>query len=429
MKKRNLITALTIGTAIALAVAGCGKKSEKTSDDVKATESTTVYEEATTAENGSQPEEETKANTGDKILDALIDAGYDKDTEYETDDNGTIFIVEDGKKTEVETDKDANIVPVKDDGKADKETKPEKETKNDNKADDSNSNKTDNKPAATKPAENKPANKPATPKSITAKVSGTHYVGDTLSGSDFTVTVTMSDGSTLTNPAGWSASPLKLSAESNKITVSYSGISSDITVKASKKAAAKPAENKPAAPAKTYSSDYEKHFIENGGKYKTNSDGTVTIISGGIDGSGKLMIPAKIDGKRVKDIDGNVVKYTDKWGDNYLSAYCYSNGDGSGYDGREAGKKLTSLYIEEGSTMYLGQYTFVGLNYCTYVYIPKSITKIPGSEWFNLYHPVQKCKVIVNHPVETWPYGWITVDDVLDGSDRCAVWLDVVYSD
>lgn len=423
MKKRNLITALTVGTAIALAfaVAGCGKKSEKTSDDVKVTESTTVYEETTTTENGSQPEEETKADTGDKILDELIDAGYDENTEYETDDNGTIFIVEDGKKTEVETDKDANIVPVKDNGKADKETKPEKETKNDNKADDSN--KTDNKPAA-----NKPASKPATPKSITAKVSGTHYVGDTLSGSDFTVTVTMSDGSTLTNPAGWSASPLKLSAESNKITVSYSSISSTITVKASKKAAAKPAENKPAAPAKTYSSDYEKHFIENGGKYKTNSDGTVTIISGGIDGSGKLMIPAKIDGKRVKNIDENVVKYTSKWGDNYLSTYCYSNGDSSGYKGRESGKKLTSLYIEEGSTMDLGQNTFSGLNYCTYVYIPKSITKIPESGWLNLYHPVQKCKVIVNHPVETWPYGYIAVDDVMDGSDRCAVWLDVVYS-
>lgn len=424
MKKRNLITALTIGTAIALAVAGCGKKSEKTSDDVKATENTTVYEE-TTAENGSQPEEETKADTGDKILDALIDAGYDEDTEYETDDNGTIFVVEDGKKTEVETDKDANIVPVKDDGKADKETKPEKETKNDNKADDGNSNKTDNKPAATKPAENKPANKPATPKSITAKVSGTHYVGDTLSGSDFTVTVTMSDGSTLTNPAGWSASPLKLSAESNKITVSYSGISSDITVKASKKAAAKPAENKPATPAKTYSSDYEKHFIENGGKYKTNSDGTVTIISGGIDGSGKLMIPAKIDGKRVKDIEQNVRKFTSKWGDYYLSAYCISNADGSEND---SGIRLTSLYIEEGSTMDLGQNTFGGLNYCTYVYIPKSITKIPESDWLSLAHPVQKCKVIVNHPVETWPYGYIMVYDVMDGSDRCAVWLDVVYS-
>lgn len=421
MKKRNLITALTIGTAIALAVAGCGKKSEKTSGDVKATENTTVYEEIT-AENGSQPEEETKADTGDKILDALIDAGYDKDTEYETDDNGTIFVVEDGKKTEVETDKDANIVPVKDDGKADKETKPEKETKNNNKADNSNSNKTDNKPAATKPAENKPA----TPKSITVKVSGTHYVGDTLSGSDFTVTVTMSDGSTLTNPAGWSASPLKLSAESNKITVSYSGISSDITVKASKKAAAKPTENKPAAPAKTYSSDYEKHFIENGGKYKTNSDGTVTIISGGIDGSGKLMIPAKIDGKRVKDVDHNVRKFTDKWGDFYLTAYDNSNADGGKYD---SGIRLTSLYIEEGSTMDLGEDTFIGLNYCTYVYIPKSITKIPSNGWLSLAHPVQKCKVIVNHPVETWQYGWVMVDDIMDGSDRCAVWLDVVYSD
>lgn len=420
MKKRNLITALTVGTAIALAVAGCGKKSEKTSDDVKATESTTVYEEITTAENDSQPEEETKADTGDKILDELIDAGYDEDTEYETDDNGTIFIVEDGKKTEVETDKDANIVPVKDNGKADKETKPEKETKNDNKADDSN--KTDNKPAA-----NKPASKPATPKSITAKVSGTHYVGDTLSGSDFTVTVTMSDGSTLTNPAGWSASPLKLSAESNKITVSYNGISSAITVKASKKAATKPAENKPAAPAKTYSSDYEKHFIENGGKYKTNSDGTVTIISGGIDGSGKLMIPAKIENKRVKTIDTTVVKYDDRWGGDEKSVYAWGNGEVSKVTGHYSAK-ITGVYIEEGSTIDLKCNTFAMLDYCTYVYIPKSLKTIED-DWLSLGTPKQKCKVIVNHPCSgDWNNGGITVNDIMDGSDRCAVWLDVVYS-
>ncbi len=78
-------------------------------------------------------------------------------------------------------------------------------------------------------------------KSITASVSGSHYIGDTLTGADFTVTVTMSDGTTLTNPAGWSASPLALTGETNKVTVSYQGVSTTVTVKAAKRPAAMPA--------------------------------------------------------------------------------------------------------------------------------------------------------------------------------------------
>lgn len=78
----------------------------------------------------------------------------------------------------------------------------------------------------------------ATVQSIKASVSGTHYIGDTLTGTDFAVTVTMSDGSTLTNPAGWSANPLTLSGMSNQITVAYEGVSTTITVKASEKPAA-----------------------------------------------------------------------------------------------------------------------------------------------------------------------------------------------
>ena len=70
------------------------------------------------------------------------------------------------------------------------------------------------------------------PVSITATVKGTHYVGDTLRGSDFTVTVKMSDGSTKTNPAGWGASPLYLSGENTRINVAYENVSTTITVKA-----------------------------------------------------------------------------------------------------------------------------------------------------------------------------------------------------
>ena len=72
------------------------------------------------------------------------------------------------------------------------------------------------KPTDPKPTEPKPT-EPAKPKptKITATVSGSYKVGDTLKTSAFTVKVTMSDGTVKTNPSGWSASPLKLSSTSN----------------------------------------------------------------------------------------------------------------------------------------------------------------------------------------------------------------------
>ncbi|GEM_PF-2417452 len=81
-------------------------------------------------------------------------------------------------------------------------------------------------------AQEKPA---ATVASVSATVSGTHYIGDTLTGADFTVTVKMSDGTTLTNPAGWAAAPLTLSAASTNITVTYGGVSGVVTVSASER--------------------------------------------------------------------------------------------------------------------------------------------------------------------------------------------------
>ena len=70
---------------------------------------------------------------------------------------------------------------------------------------------------------------------IEGSVSGTHYIGDTLSGADFTIKVTMSDGNVLTNPSGWAAAPLQLSAASNVITIAYADVSTQITVNASER--------------------------------------------------------------------------------------------------------------------------------------------------------------------------------------------------
>jgi len=101
-------------------------------------------------------------------------------------------------------------------------------------------------PAPTTPAPTEPTTaEPATTQPIVivkavkieGSVSGTHYIGDTLSGADFTIKVTMSDGNVLTNPAGWAAAPLQLSAASNVITIAYADVSTQITVNASERPA------------------------------------------------------------------------------------------------------------------------------------------------------------------------------------------------
>ena len=76
--------------------------------------------------------------------------------------------------------------------------------------------------------------------SIEATVNGTHNVGDTLSAEDFVVTINMSDGSKVKNPAGWTANPLALTIESTEITVAYNGLTTKVTVKANTAVAKQP---------------------------------------------------------------------------------------------------------------------------------------------------------------------------------------------
>ncbi|GEM_PF-4676573 len=73
---------------------------------------------------------------------------------------------------------------------------------------------------------------PVVPAAVSASVAaGTRYVGDSLNAFDFTVTITMSDGSSVINPPGWGASPMTLSYEGeNHITVVYGGLSTDVVV-------------------------------------------------------------------------------------------------------------------------------------------------------------------------------------------------------
>ncbi|MBR6897677.1 MAG: CapA family protein [Lachnospiraceae bacterium] len=95
-------------------------------------------------------------------------------------------------------------------------------------------------PASQEPGPDEPTQPDApeiTAVSIRAEVTGSDYhIGDTLTGFDFNVFVTMSDGSTVVNPTGWAASPLELMNETNVVNVFYGSLSTQITVAAAVRA-------------------------------------------------------------------------------------------------------------------------------------------------------------------------------------------------
>ncbi|MBR6897402.1 MAG: C40 family peptidase, partial [Lachnospiraceae bacterium] len=91
--------------------------------------------------------------------------------------------------------------------------------------------------APTMPVETTPA---VVAESITGSVNGTHYIGDNLSAADFTITVTMSDGSKLTNPAGFAVSPLNISSATTTFTCAYADVSGTFSYTASEKPATQP---------------------------------------------------------------------------------------------------------------------------------------------------------------------------------------------
>ena len=90
-------------------------------------------------------------------------------------------------------------------------------------------------PTTEEPTTEAPTKEVPVARSISAKVKGSYYIGDTLSASDFSISVTMSDGSIRKNPAGWSADKLYLDGVENTITVTYQGIGITITVNASER--------------------------------------------------------------------------------------------------------------------------------------------------------------------------------------------------
>ena len=88
-------------------------------------------------------------------------------------------------------------------------------------------------PEETTPApETKPAVKAV---KVEGSVNGTHYVGDTLGASDFTIKVTMSDGTVLTNPNGFAVSPLSITQKDMTFACAYADVSSTFTYTAQEK--------------------------------------------------------------------------------------------------------------------------------------------------------------------------------------------------
>ena len=78
-----------------------------------------------------------------------------------------------------------------------------------------------------------PTQAPVTLSSINATVSGSYNVGDTVSKNNVTVIAKYSDGSSKTIASSdWSADNLKLNSTSNKITITYQGKSTSVTVSA-----------------------------------------------------------------------------------------------------------------------------------------------------------------------------------------------------
>lgn len=114
--------------------------------------------------------------------------------------------------------------------------------------------------AAAKPTESVTESKNSIA-SVSAAVSGTHYIGDNLGAQDFTVTVTYKDGTVLTNPNGWSAAPLALNSAQNTITVSYEGVSTKVVVEASERPAAAPTPSNPSTQNSSASSQNKNNTV------------------------------------------------------------------------------------------------------------------------------------------------------------------------
>ncbi len=209
--RRNMSKVISVALTMSLALSMCACSAKSSVDT-----------ENTTAEAETEIETETEKETEEETLDASGNDPSSNDvSDNDVSENDAEEETKDGTESESE---DSPESKTKSASEEEEEESPEEESTN-SKTSEKDSTKSETTTSET-------TTEAVTVQSVSAVVSGTHYVGETLTGADFTVTVTMSDGSTKTNPAGWSAQPLTLNSTSNLITVAYEGASVTITVNA-----------------------------------------------------------------------------------------------------------------------------------------------------------------------------------------------------
>ena len=265
MRNKKYLTTLAVVTAMSLI--GCGTKTDtntvSTDSSVIATSPDAVSETTVESTDPSTTNEESSSaeTSSDKSTDESTEPSSETGTEDSTEESTVENSTEEGSTEEPDEE-----TPAEPEGKTTPETEPSTETPTQPEITEEPTVPTTTvipttvvptttveptvptttvAPTTVAPTTVAPTTAPSTPeptkpvvtvKKVEASVKGTHYVGDTLTSTDFTVKVTMSDGSVKTNPSGFTVSPLKLSAKTNTLTVSYGGVSSTFTVNATEKA-------------------------------------------------------------------------------------------------------------------------------------------------------------------------------------------------
>lgn len=224
--KKKILSLILVAVFVALATLGCGKKTSKTDSTPESDSPSIDY----TTEAELEAVETTVSANGEVFT---VIKETDENGEVVTDENGMDVVI-----TEPVTDSDGNSVTVAD-KETSKETSKEETTASETKPVETTKSETnpvettasETKPVETTAEETKPVPKPVTLSSISASVSGTYNVGDTVPKSNVTVTAKYSDGSSK-SVSNWSANTLKLTGTSNTLTISYGGKTTTVTVKA-----------------------------------------------------------------------------------------------------------------------------------------------------------------------------------------------------
>lgn len=201
--KKKILSLILVAVFVALATLGCGKKTSKTDNTPESDSPSIDY----TTEAELEAVETTVSENGE-VFNVIKET--DENGEVVTDENGMDVVI-----TEPVTDSDGNSVTVPD-KETTKETKPAETTASETKPVETTketkpveTTAVETKPVETTVVETKPVPKPVTLSSISAKVSGTYNVGDTIPKSNVTVTAMYSDGSSK-SVSDWSANTLKL---------------------------------------------------------------------------------------------------------------------------------------------------------------------------------------------------------------------------